>query len=83
MRFQTLTARTDRKGITLLFVISMIVLFMLLATTFLVVSSQYFRGAKSYSKSEIFERDPHNDLDRVLYMLLRDSRLIDTRRMPS
>ncbi|MEE2640780.1 MAG: hypothetical protein VX768_09150 [Planctomycetota bacterium] len=74
MRFQILTAKTDRKGITLLFVISMIVLFMLLATTFLVVSSQYFRGAKSYSKSEIFEREPQNDLDQALYIMLRDTR---------
>ena len=57
-----------------MFVVSMIVLFMLLATTFLVISSQYLRGAKSYSKSEIFEAEPKNELDQVMYMLLRDTR---------
>lgn len=64
----------QRSGITLLFVVSMIVLFMLLATTFLVISSQYLRGARSYSKSEIFEAEPRNELDQMMYMLLRDTR---------
>lgn len=74
MQIHAMQSLHNRKGITLLFVVSMIVLFMLLATTFLVISSQYLRGAKSYSKSEIFESDPQNELDQVLYMLLRDSR---------
>ncbi|MDG2467788.1 MAG: hypothetical protein P8M80_00785 [Pirellulaceae bacterium] len=63
-----------RKGITLLFVVSMIVMFMLLATTFLVISSQYLRGAKAFAQSEVFKREPVNDLDAALYMLLRDTR---------
>ncbi|MEC9091282.1 MAG: hypothetical protein VX438_01155, partial [Planctomycetota bacterium] len=65
--------RKQRTGITLLFVVSLIVLFMLLATTFLVVSSQYLRGAKSYSQGEVFSEDPVNELDQAFYVLLRDT----------
>lgn len=74
MRFQNQRIERNRQGITLLFVVSMIVLFMLMATTFLVVSSNYLRGAKSYAMSEMFERNPHNELEQVFYMLLRDTR---------
>lgn len=65
--------KKQRTGITLLFVVSLIVLFMLLATTFLVVSSQYLRSAKSYSEGEIFTVDPVNELDQAFYILLRDT----------
>lgn len=38
--------QSPRRGITLLFVISMIVLFLLMGTTFVVVSNDYLRGAR-------------------------------------
>ncbi len=63
----------QRRGITLLFVVSMIVMFMLLGTTFLVISSQYLRSAKSYSRSEVFRLDPISELDQAFWILLRDT----------
>lgn len=66
-------ATKQRRGVTLLFVVSMIVMFMLLGTTFLVISSQYLRSAKSYTRSEVFRRDPANELDQAFWILLRDT----------
>ena len=37
---------TSRRGVTLLFVISMIVLFLLMGTTFVVVSNDYLRASR-------------------------------------
>ena len=45
------SASSRRRGVTLLFVISMIVLFLLMGTTFVVVSNDYLRAAKRRNAS--------------------------------
>ena len=47
----------NRQGITLLFVISMIVLFLLMGTTFVVISNDYFKAARKRGQANLHEVD--------------------------
>ncbi len=43
----------NRQGITLLFVVSMIVLFLLMGTTFVVISNDYFKAARKRGQAKL------------------------------
>lgn len=67
----------NRRGITLLFVISMIVLFLLMGTTFLIVSNDYFRAAKKRALTKINSKDTNALVHRSFYKIVRGSDLTD------
>ena len=77
MSRQPLSTRNQRDGITLLFVLSMVVLFLLMGTTFVIVSNDYFRAAqrRSFVSSNVF--DGEEFLDTAFYQLFRDVPLND------
>lgn len=56
----------------MLIILSLLVVFMLMGVTFLVVSSQYQRGATELAKVDRLGNDPQNDLDTAMYQLVRD-----------
>ena len=72
-RFQ----RHNREGITLLFVISMVVLFLLMGTTFVVVANDYFKSARRRSRLATNVINNEALLDRAFYQLMREVRLDD------
>ncbi|MEL7497568.1 MAG: hypothetical protein AAFN77_08155 [Planctomycetota bacterium] len=61
----------DRAGITLLFVISMIVLFLLMGTTFVVVSNDFFRSSRKRSIKEVHKIDGTPLVEQGLSLLVR------------
>ena len=63
--------RRNRRGITLLFVISMIVLFLLMGTTFVIVSNNFFRDSRKRSIREVHQTDAKALLERGFYDLVR------------
>ena len=67
----------NRDGITLLFVISMVVLFLLMGTTFMVVSNDYYKEARRRSRRSTNIVNPSALLDRCFYDLLRGPDLQD------
>lgn len=68
----------SRRGITLLFVVSMIVLFLLMGTTFVVVSNDYLKSARRRSHNDLV-RDPGRPLlERAFYELVRGPSLRNT-----
>jgi hypothetical protein len=54
-------------------VLSLLVLFVVLAVTFTIVASQYDRAARSESKREWFGVPPSRHLEGAMYQLLRDT----------
>lgn len=68
----------QRRGITLLFVVSMIVLFLLMGTTFVVVSNSYLRASKKRARIDIHMIDSSAHLDRALYDLIRGPELTNS-----
>ena len=66
--------RASRRGVLLLIVLSLLVLFVLIAVTFVVVATQYTSAAKAYSRHELKGDDPSKELDAAVYMLLRGTR---------
>ncbi|MDG1874269.1 MAG: hypothetical protein P8J27_10190 [Mariniblastus sp.] len=67
----------SRSGITLLFVVSMIVLFLLMGTAFVVVSNDYFRSARKRSVKHIYATDRSALIERAFYDLFRGPELSD------
>ena len=65
--------RPARRGVLLLIVLSLLVLFVLIGVTFVVVAGQYTRAAKAYAKHEQKGDRPQQELDDALMMLLRGS----------
>ena len=63
----------QRRGVLLLIVLSLLVLFVLIGVTFVVVAGQYTKAAKSYARHEITGDPPDQELDRALMLLLRGS----------
>ena len=78
MNYTTRTKYNSRSGVTLLFTISMIVLFLLMGTTFVVVANDYFKTAVRRSRVNTLMVDSTGFLDRALYDLLRGPSLRDT-----
>jgi hypothetical protein len=65
--------RAPRRGVLLLVVLSMLVLFMLIGTAFLMSSSQYRTSSKAGAKQDRVGNYPTNLLDRGLMAVLRDT----------
>ncbi|MFP6671366.1 MAG: hypothetical protein VB857_08125, partial [Pirellulaceae bacterium] len=64
----------NQRGVVLLVVVSMLVLFVLIGVTYAIVASQYRRGARIASRQKQLGVDPQQHLDSALYQLLRDTR---------
>ena len=69
--------RHSRSGITLLFVVSMIVLFLLMGPAFVVVSKDYFRSARKRGIKHNHASDSSALIERAFYDLLRGPDLSD------
>ncbi len=65
--------RQRRRGVLLLVVLSLLTLFLLVGTAFLVVSSQYRSGAKVVEKKSRSSLQPGDLTDRAVRQLLRDT----------
>ncbi len=61
----------SRTGATLVFVVTLLVLFTLAGTTFLVVASQFQQSAKQAARSAIYVQPPRNFTEDALYDLIR------------
>ena len=66
--------RKPRRGIILLIVLSLLVVFLLMGVTFLVVSAQYQRGARAQAQYRLTGEDPRKQLDAAFMQLLRGTR---------
>lgn len=62
-----------RRGVVILVVLSLLVLFVLLAVTYAIVSGQYDRAARSSARQEALGVEPQKDLDKAFYQILRDT----------
>jgi hypothetical protein len=71
------TNQNSRQGVTLLFTISMIVLFLLMGTTFVVVANDYYKTARRRSGISQFKVETASLLDRAFYDVLRGPSLSD------
>jgi hypothetical protein len=68
------TARPrGRRGVLLLVVLSMLVLFSLIAVTFVLVSSQYRRSSTAAGRAEQYGDDYRRQLDEVFAQIVRDT----------
>ncbi|QDV72152.1 hypothetical protein [Botrimarina mediterranea] len=65
--------RAERRGVLLLVVLSMLVLFLLLGTTFLLTSGQYRTASKIVEKAHRTTFQPADLLERALMQLVRDT----------
>ncbi|MFM8250417.1 MAG: hypothetical protein ACKOBW_02340, partial [Planctomycetota bacterium] len=63
----------DRRGVVLLIVISLLMLFSLVAVTFAIVAGQFKHAAVASAKVELVGDPPKKDLDTIMYSLLRDT----------
>ena len=62
-----------RRGVLLLVVLSLLVLFMLIGTAFLMSSNQYRKGMKEQAKQDRIGNYPTKLLDRAVMQILRDT----------
>ena len=67
----------NRQGITLLFVVSMIVLFLLMGTTFVVISNDYFKAARKRGQAKLHTVDHEATLRRAFYDVVRGPSLVN------
>ncbi|MEM7783065.1 MAG: hypothetical protein AAF623_06910 [Planctomycetota bacterium] len=65
----------QRRGVTLLFVVSMLVLFLLMGTTFVVLANDYFRQARRRGVRKIHRLDNTAYVHRSFYNLVRGPEL--------
>ncbi len=63
--------QNNRRGITLLFVVSMIVLFLLMGTAFVVVAGDFLRSSKKRARVDLHTIDGTANVERALYDILR------------
>ncbi len=63
----------SRRGVVILVVLSLLVLFVLLVVTYAIVTGQYRRAAQAYARQELLRLDPQKDLERGFYEFLRDT----------
>lgn len=70
---QMFRRKPTRRGVILLVVLSLIVLFTLIAVTYAIVASQYKMTARAAAKLEIVGDPPRKDLDMAAYLAVRDS----------
>jgi hypothetical protein len=62
----------SRRGVVILVVLSLLVLFVLLVVTYAIIAGQYRRAAQSYARKEWLGEDPQKIADRVMYALVRE-----------
>jgi hypothetical protein len=67
-----------RRGVTLLFVVSLIVLFLLMGTAFVVLSTDFFRSARKRAYHDLHVIDGEAYLDKAFYDLVREPDLHDS-----
>ncbi|MDG2183217.1 MAG: hypothetical protein P8L78_16120 [Mariniblastus sp.] len=67
----------NRQGITLLFVVSMIVLFLLMGTTFVVISNDYFKAARKRGQAKLHTVDHEAVIRRAFYDVVRGPSLLN------
>lgn len=67
------TRRRDRRGVLLMVVLSMLALFLLLGTAFLVSSQFYAKSARSAAKENRTENNPYDLMERAMMQVLRDT----------
>jgi hypothetical protein len=65
------SGRTPRRGVVLLVVLTLLSLFVVICTTFVLVASQYNRAAQSQAKEERYRDPPQKLLDAAMYQLVR------------
>ncbi len=65
--------RKPRRGVLLLIVLSLLVLFVLIGITFIVVATQYTKAAKAFARHELRGDPPRHELDEAVALLLRGS----------
>ncbi len=63
----------SRRGVVILVVLSLLVLFVLLVVTFAILAGQYRRAAQATARQEWLGVDAAKDLDKAFYQLLRDT----------
>ncbi len=71
-------AKQKRRGVTLIFVISLIVLFILLGTTFAIVSSNHLSSSRKNALREVYGDPPARSLEKVLHDLIRDTNNVNS-----
>jgi len=64
----------SRRGVLLLVVLSLLVLFAMIAVSFVIIASQQEKAAKAVAKLNQTGKDPQELLDGAMYQLLRDVR---------
>lgn len=69
----TVAGAADRRGVLLMVVLSMLALFLLLGTAFLVSSNFYADTAKQAAKENRTENNPTDLLERAMLQVLRDT----------
>ena len=67
--------RHNRQGVTLLFVVSMIVLFLLMGTTFMIVANEYRRASKPRLLNNLYRIDNQALVQQAFYELIRGPEL--------
>ncbi len=73
-----LNRRSNRQGITLLFVVSMIVLFLLMGSAFMIVSNDYYKASRNRGKKHNFSVDRTALVHQAFYELIRGPELSNT-----
>ena len=68
-----MSSQTQRRGIVLLVVLSLLTLFAILGVTFLLVAGQYKTAALSNSRLDRYTTAPEKQMHSVALQLLRDS----------
>ena len=63
----------SRRGVLLLVVLSLLVLFSLVAVTFVLVAGQYRKSSRSATRSEQYGDDPQKQIDEVFAQVVRDT----------
>lgn len=62
-----------RRGVVLLIVLSLIILFTLIAVTYAIVAGQYKMHSRAFAKIQQVGDPPRKDLDMAMYQVLRDT----------
>ena len=68
----------NRNGVTLMLVMSIIVLFLLMGTTFMIVSNNFLKSARQKSKFRLKGDEGQVLVDRALYDIIRGPDLNNT-----
>lgn len=67
------TRRRDRRGVLLMVVLSMLALFLLLGTAFLMTSQFYRTSSEAAAKENRTENNPYDLMERAMLQVLRDT----------